>query len=77
MNWLKAKTPDIDEAQAVPRIDRDGDAAAARYGVALFTRGEREDSRPLDGGRFRRTWPETLFAGKNHDALHFRWRAIG
>ena len=67
----------IDEPQTVAGVDRHGDSPAAGHGVALFAGSEREDAGPLDGRRPRRSWPETLVAGKNHDALHFRWRAIG
>ena len=66
---------DIDEPQAVTGVDRHGDGASARHGVALLAGSEREDARPLDGRRPRRTWPDTLVAGKNqHFAPLFRSR---
>ena len=66
---------DIDEAQAVTGVDRHGDGPAARHGVALLAGSEREDTRPLDGRRPRRSRPDTLVAGKNqHFAPLFRSR---
>ena len=55
----------IDEPQAVAGVDWYGDSPTAGHSVALFAGSEREDAWPLDGGRLRRSWPDSLVAGKN------------
>ena len=62
---------DVDQAQAIARMDRNGDRSSARHRIPLLAGSEREDARLLDGRRFRRSRPEALVAGKNQVSLRY------
>ena len=65
---------DIDEAQAVAGVNRHGNGAAAGHRIALLAWSERAHARPQNGRRLRRSWPDTLVAGKNQlGAPSLKW----
>ena len=65
----------INEPQPVAGVDWYGDSPTAGHSVALFAGSERKDAWPLDGRRPRRSWPDSLVAGKNQrSAPLLGWR---
>ena len=55
----------VDNAHTVAGVNRNGDGAPARHGVALFTR--RERAGPHDDRGPRRPWPDGLVTGQSQN----------